>query len=146
MENRPKGFTLLELLVVVIIVGILASIALPQFGKATDRAREVEAKNVLASLMSAELVYFQEKNIFTTNENDLVVTIPQMRDWAIPTFTAGTDGATVDAISSSNLRDAVTLKTQGGNVAPGGHNHTGHQVRGIVVKTGARFIDSTGTL
>ncbi|MBI1953793.1 MAG: type II secretion system protein [Candidatus Omnitrophica bacterium] len=144
-ENRG-GFTLLELLVVVIIVGILASVAMPQFGKATDRAREAEAKNVLASLLSAELAYLQEKSTFTLNKDDLVVTIPQMHDWGIPAFTAGTDGATVDTISSGDLKDGVTIKTLGDNLSPGGHNHTGHRVRGIVVKTGARFIDSTGGL
>lgn len=146
MRGNRGGFTLLELLVVVIIVGILASVALPQFGKATDRAREVEAKNVLASLLSAELVYLQEKNSFTTNKDDLVVTIPQMRDWGIPVFTAGTDGVTVDAIGSAALKDGVTIKTPGDSPTPGGHNHAGHSVRGIVVKTGARFIDSTGGL
>ena len=53
MRNRG-GFTLLELLMVVIIIAILASIALPQYLKAAERARASEALTMLGSIRSAQ--------------------------------------------------------------------------------------------
>ena len=55
-----KGFTLIELLVVVLIIGILSSVALPQYTKAVRKARIVEARTILSSLIKAEDLYILE--------------------------------------------------------------------------------------
>ena len=62
-----KGFTLTELLVVVILVGILASLAIPRFGKSTDRAMEAEAKIALRQIQELEKVYYLENKTFSKN-------------------------------------------------------------------------------
>ena len=58
------GFTLLELLIVVIIVGILAAVALPQFSRMTRRSRFAEGLALLDAIATAELVFYQENNTF----------------------------------------------------------------------------------
>lgn len=53
MKNA-KGFTLLELLMVVIIIAILASIALPQYLKTAERSRAAEALTMIASIRESQ--------------------------------------------------------------------------------------------
>ena len=50
-----KGFTLVELIVVIIIVGILASVGLTQYTKVVEKGRAAEARVVLGTLRSAEV-------------------------------------------------------------------------------------------
>jgi len=73
-----QGFTLLELLMVVIIIAILASIALPQYLKTAERSRGSEALQMLGTLRSAELRYQagSPTNVFTAALADLDTTIP----------------------------------------------------------------------
>ncbi|MDP2927559.1 MAG: prepilin-type N-terminal cleavage/methylation domain-containing protein [Candidatus Omnitrophota bacterium] len=50
-----KGFTLVELIIVVIIIGILASIGLTQYTKVVEKGRAAEARLILGTLRSAEI-------------------------------------------------------------------------------------------
>ncbi len=60
INNNQKGFSLVELMIVVSIIGILASIAVPQFQKFIFKARQTEAKAGLSSIYSAEKAFFGE--------------------------------------------------------------------------------------
>ncbi len=60
MSMKKKGFTLIELMIVVAIIGILAAIAIPDFLKFQAKARQSEAKSNLAAITTAEISYMAE--------------------------------------------------------------------------------------
>ena len=61
-RNQQGGFTLLELLMVVIIIAILAAIALPQFLRAAEKSRASEALSVLGAMRSSASRYLAGDN------------------------------------------------------------------------------------
>ena len=62
-----NGFTLLEMMVVVILIGILASIALPRYIRTVEKGRAAEAKHNLGVIRDAELAYYIEFNAYAPN-------------------------------------------------------------------------------
>jgi len=58
--RRSRGFTLVELLIVVIVLAILAAIVVPQFAASTDDAREAALDTTLANMRSALDLYYQQ--------------------------------------------------------------------------------------
>lgn len=63
--RRGGGFTLLELLLVVSIIGVLSSLAIPQYLKTVERARMIEAIIILGQLRSAEIRYKAQAGKFS---------------------------------------------------------------------------------
>ncbi len=59
-----KGFTLIELMIVVAIIGILAAIAIPQFLRFQAKSKQSEARTILSGIYTAETAYFAEQNTF----------------------------------------------------------------------------------
>lgn len=59
-----KGFTLIELIVVIIIVGILASVGMTQYTKVVEKGRAAEARMILGTLRSAEVAENMETGAY----------------------------------------------------------------------------------
>ncbi|HAG90686.1 MAG TPA: pilus assembly protein PilA [Bdellovibrionales bacterium] len=66
-KSNQKGFSLIELMVVVGIIGILAAIAVPNFQKFQAKSRQSEAKANLGGLYTAQKAFYAEWNRFFTD-------------------------------------------------------------------------------
>jgi type II secretion system protein G len=69
--RNNKGFTLIELMIVVVIIGILAALAIPRFSKASDRAKEKEADGVLKQVYTLQQTYYAQWGTYASSQTDL---------------------------------------------------------------------------
>lgn len=58
MKSSKKGFTLIELMIVVAIIGILAAVAIPKFAEMLEKAREGATKGNIGAIKSAVSIYY----------------------------------------------------------------------------------------
>ena len=105
---NKKGFTLVEVLTVVIIIGILASIGVPQFADSIEKAKGGEARAGLGHVQTGEKVYFAEEEYYTTVLDDLDITLSQ-RYWSFAIATPSSTTYTATATRSGGTRSGQTL-------------------------------------
>ena len=75
VDSPPvHGFTLVELLVVVVIIGLLATLAFGGLQRAVEKGREKEARLMLGTLYQAEEIYYTEHKTYTDDANELDTT------------------------------------------------------------------------
>jgi len=75
-RKMKKGFTLLELIVVIIIIGILATLGFTQYTKVIEKGRTAEAKAILGQMRTAQEAYKQENGAYTATIGNLAVEAP----------------------------------------------------------------------
>jgi len=69
MRIRQKGFTLIELMIVIVIISVLAAIAMPQYNKYVARTQVAEAFALLGQVKQALTLYYQENGAFPTGNH-----------------------------------------------------------------------------
>lgn len=100
-----KGFTLIEIVIVVMILAILAGIAMPRYNKTTENARVAEAKNMLGAIREAQMRYAQENDAYAASLStlDINVTAGRYFNFGLPggCFTDTTDDIIGNATRNS---------------------------------------------
>jgi len=71
MRTSRKAFTLIELLIVVVIIGILAAIAIPKFANTKSKAYITAMKSDLRNLVTAEEAFFADSSKYTATVSQL---------------------------------------------------------------------------
>jgi type IV pilus assembly protein PilA len=102
-NKGDKGFTLVELLVVIVIIGILAAVALPNFLSQSAKAKQSEAKQYVATFNRTQTAYRTDKTQFAASFNDLAMGVLSDTKSATAAYSyamAGTgDSASITAAS-----------------------------------------------
>jgi type IV pilus assembly protein PilE len=73
--ERERGITLIELLIVIVIVGILAAIAIPTYRGYMQRARRADAKTALEQVRAAQEMWRAEKGSYSLDQAELQTTM-----------------------------------------------------------------------
>jgi type IV pilus assembly protein PilA len=104
-RTREQGFSLTELMIVVAIIGILATIAIPNFLRYQARAKQTEAKSNLVAIHTGQIAYFAENNGYIDDFNAIGFAVSgasQRYYYKLGNATAGTlpAGCTVPALDN----------------------------------------------
>ena len=106
-----RGFSLTELMIVVAIIGILATIAIPKFMTYQAKAKQTEAKNNLVAVHTGEIAYFAENNGYIDDFNAIGFAVSgssqryyyEIGKSSIGTLPPGCTASTLDQVSPSSF-------------------------------------------
>ena len=97
-RKRYHGFSLMEVMIVVVIIGVLAALAYPNLEKYLKRARQTEAKTNLSAIYTAQKIYFTLHQSYTKDINELDLSLAQglytytIQEASTSTFKAQAEG------------------------------------------------------
>ena len=121
IKNKNQGFTIVELLIVVVVIAILAAITIVSYNGITSRANASAAKSTAATWQKKVELYYAENSAYPTTLAQL--NGDQSKSWYTPT------SGSVAALTSDNGKNSVIVQTcatgQGFNIKH--YNYEGAQ-------------------
>ena len=114
-KRDEKGFTLIELMIVIAIIGILAAIAIPQFSAYRMRAFNSAAQSDLRNAATAQEAFFVDNQTYTTTEGSGGLNLTTSDGVTVAVTAADTDDYTMTASHGSGDR-TYTLTGPGGSI------------------------------
>ncbi|RUL84175.1 type IV pilin protein [Tautonia sociabilis] len=140
--SRPRsGFTLVELAVVVVIIGVLAAFGVPRFLQSVERSKASEAFSYLSAVRTAQERYHAREGTYASDLGDLDIQSPTPKY-----FTVGTIGPG----STTDLEDSwtLTLTRSGSSAGYGAYTVTftdqGYDATNSTIVSEINPIGSTG--
>ncbi|MDS7695393.1 pilin [Acinetobacter soli] len=110
--NAQKGFTLIELMIVVAIIGILAAIAIPAYQNYIARSQMSEALTLASAQKGAVAEYYGDKGSWpTTNASAGIATAAEIKGNYVDNVSIGTNGVITATMKSSGINSNITQKT-----------------------------------
>jgi prepilin-type N-terminal cleavage/methylation domain-containing protein len=125
--KSKKGFTLIELMIVIVIIGILAAMAIPVFMQATSKSKQSEARAILKQIYVMEEAYRQENGAYACDGEeksageDFGTIGVELMSSARYTYSITADSNSFTATATANIDEDETVDTwqidQAGNLA-----------------------------
>ncbi len=117
-KHKEKGFTLVELMIVVAIIAILAVIAIPMYTGYVKKAKITEALTGIDAIKSAEVVYYQKNGeFFETDENNPISKLGVVLDQTKWTYSVTTGS---DSNGNPTITITATATDEAGSNLSGG--------------------------
>jgi len=115
--KKERGFTLVELAIVIVIIGVLASFGVPRFRDAVERSKAGESMNYLSSVRAAQERFHAREGTYAADLADLDISIPTPKYFSVGDVAAG---------STDDLEDSwtLTLTRQGASAGYGAYTVT----------------------
>ena len=124
MVRVRNGYTLAEVLVVVVIIGVLATLLIPRFTAQPERANAAEAAGFLGSIRQGEMAYRLDTGLYlapadATDWAKLGLDTPTSTKWSYSVVggdpaTAGTGTATATRLTGTYVTKTISLSIAGG--------------------------------
>jgi prepilin-type N-terminal cleavage/methylation domain-containing protein len=102
-SKRRKGFTLVELAVVIVIIGVLAAFGVPRFLQSVEKSKASEAFNYLSAVQSAQERYIAQNGVYATSVTQLDLNLPN------PQYFDAPGAITAEGNSTGNPTWSLTL-------------------------------------